>query len=145
MMPTPESIQFWLILAWLLTAFHGGVRSATAAYDAWRDRALLKQSGRNGVSKIVVLAQLRNTAARLLFFVAFFVVGLNAFVGPATPGTLLHAVRTGVTTGLIVLTLAAMAYVAERDARDRTRSLMLLQEEGVTSGATTRPAPGMGH
>ena len=144
-MENPTSLLWWITLLWLLTAFHGGVRSTTAAYDAWRDRVLLKQSGRNGVSKIVVVAQLRNTLARLLFFLAFFVVGLNAFIGPDVTRSLLHAIRTGVTTGLIVLTLGAMAYVAERDVRDRVRSLTLLQREGTDLGATTRPAPDMGH
>lgn len=135
-----SSLAFWLVVAWLLVAGHGAIITAIRLHDAYLDRRWLHDHDLNGPKSISADAGIRAAQARLIMFVAFVVVAVNALVGPTAPGERLRQLLDFL---LFVLTLVAQAWAAQLDDRDSKRLMTMLQVERAKAEATQdgTPAP----
>jgi hypothetical protein len=119
-----SSLAFWITVAWLLVSFHGAMLTLTRFRDGVADRRWLAKMNINGPRTIMATGGIRAAGARLWLFSAFFLIGINALVGPTAPAL---TVRMLVATVLLVLTLVGQAVAAQLDARDSMRLMTMLQ------------------
>ena len=111
-----SSLAFWITVAWLLVSFHGAMLTLTRFRDGVADRRWLAKMNINGPRTIMATGGIRAAGARLWLFSAFFLIGINALVGPTAPAL---TVRMLVATVLLV--------PAQLDARDSMRLMTMLQ------------------
>lgn len=135
------SFLWWVTVAWLLISFHGAMLTLMRLLDGLADRHWLRERDINGARSIMANVGIRSAGARLWLFGTFFVIGVNALLGPDAPAPALRAVLT---SGLLILALIVQAVVAQLDARDSTRLMTMLQiaravEAERTSGPDNPP------
>lgn len=115
---------FWVTMGWILLSFHGLVLTAIALRDGVADYRWLHRNDLNGPRTIIAVAAVRNTAARFILFLAFFVIGINAIIGDTAPAVTGRAI---VASALLVLTLLVKVVATHLDARDQVRLLTMLK------------------